>query len=443
MKSPMRCLLFTALAIAAGPLAAAGSASNRAIGSSSDAAAPPDAQVDGSGMERLHAQATPPPAGQGQRASGPDAGPPPGQAATAAGLPPPPGARAGIGDRAIDAEEARVTAGELAHELERYYVFPETGQRYAAAIRAKAESGGYDAIGSSAALAERLSADLGAVATDNHLRVEVGAPDAPRPSDLAANPPPPRPAGRGRLIALPMENSLEAPRWLAPSVAYLRINSFAGDETQLARVQEFITDHLTARAIIFDLRTNGGGGFAEIDVMFPYFFAQPTTLAMLETRDAADPITFTRLLEGPTLKRVADVPGYVRREHRIEPHPSETRLRDAKLYVLTSSETRSAGEHFAMALKHTGRATLIGQTTAGAGHTTMMRMLGGGFAVAVPVGRTVDPQTGAGWEGSGIEPDIKVHASAALIEALVLSGVSRAEAERIYSELAGSAASSR
>jgi hypothetical protein len=351
-------------------------------------------------------------------------------------LPPgPPPRREGIGDRAIEAEEARITAHELAHELEAYYVFPEVGLRYAQMLRANAAGGAYDRIPSSAALAERFSQDLKAVAPDNHLRVEVGAPDAPRPTYLAANPPPPRQVRSSRLIALPIENSMEAPRWLAPGIAYLRINSFAGDDAQLASIRKFMTDYVDAKSIIFDLRTNGGGGFDEADVMLPYFFKEPTTLAYVDTRDAADPITFTRRLEGPTLRRIADIPGYVRREHWIKPHPTETRLRDAKLFVLTSRETRSAGEHFAMSLKHTGRGTLIGETTAGAGHTTMMRLLGGGFAAAVPVGQTVDPTTGKGWEGAGISPHVEVPAERALVEALQRSGLPNDQAERISAGL--------
>jgi C-terminal processing protease CtpA/Prc len=344
---------------------------------------------------------------------------------------------AGLGDRPIDAHEARVTAHELAHEMEAYYLFPEIGRRYAAAIRAKALSGVYDSIRSSAALAERLQADLLSVAKDNHLRVVVGAPDGPRPSQVTVNPDASRPRGRLR----PIENSLEPPRWAAPGVAYLKINSFAGDEAQLAAVRQFMTDYAGARAIIFDLRANDGGGFAEMDIIFPYLFAKPTTLAMLDTRAEADPISFTRLAEGPTLSRGQDVDGYVRRIHTVEPHPSERRLHSVPVFVLTSNATRSSGEHFAMALKHTGRGLVIGETTAGAGHTTMMRPLGGGFAVAVPVGHTVNPKTGKGWEAVGIDPDIRSPAPQALAETLVRIGLPRQEAQRISAEVDREAAS--
>jgi C-terminal processing protease CtpA/Prc len=38
----------------------------------------------------------------------------------------------------------------------------------------------------------------------------------------------------------------------------------------------------------------------------------------------------------------------------------------------------------------------------------------------IPVGRTFDPDTGKDWEGTGIEPDVKVPADQALDTALRL-----------------------
>ena len=116
----------------------------------------------------------------------------------------------------------------------------------------------------------------------------------------------------------------------------------------------------------------------------------------------------------------------------VKPHASERRLFDAKVYVLTSGYTASAAEALSFALKATGRATLIGANTAGGGHFAPPgQRVNEKFGAFVPVGRTYDPRTGKGWEGMGIEPDIKVAAEKALVEALVRSGIAPEEAERI------------
>ena len=57
-------------------------------------------------------------------------------------------------------------------------------------------------------------------------------------------------------------------------------------------------------------------------------------------------------------------------------------------------------------------------TTAGAGRFGGFVDLPHGFRAFVPIGRTYDPDTGLGWEGRGVAPDIAVPADDALAAAL-------------------------
>ena len=109
----------------------------------------------------------------------------------------------------------------------------------------------------------------------------------------------------------------------------------------------------------------------------------------------------------------------------------ETPLRHAKVYVLTSNRSASAAEHFALALKTTGRATLIGEATAGANHFGGPTPLNDHFGVWLPIGRTYDIKTGKDWEGDGIAPHIAVDPTKALVLALEKAGLSHEEAVRL------------
>jgi C-terminal processing protease CtpA/Prc len=109
----------------------------------------------------------------------------------------------------------------------------------------------------------------------------------------------------------------------------------------------------------------------------------------------------------------------------------DTPLRTAKVYLLVSNKTASAGEHFALALKSTGRATLIGEATAGANHFGGPRPLNEHFAVWMPIGRTYDIKSGKDWEGTGISPDIAVDPKQALVLALEKAGLSHDEAVKL------------
>jgi C-terminal processing protease CtpA/Prc len=193
--------------------------------------------------------------------------------------------------------------------------------------------------------------------------------------------------------------------------------------------------HADADTIIFDLRTHMGGGLDEMDVIFPWLFSTPTRLVTMAARRSVDEAGGSPVGDGPTMRRVQGDPNFVTREHWVTPG-TDARLFDARVFVLTSGFTGSAAEHFALAVKHTGRGTLIGSATYGANHFGGEQDLGGGFAAFIPVGRTYDPVTGADWESVGVAPDIDVAPEAALIEALTRSGVSPEEAARLSAEVA-------
>ena len=286
-------------------------------------------------------------------------------------------------------ETAQGAACQLADDLEKAFVYPEQGKAYATALRRHVAEGRYAALSNEDA-ATTMTADLQAVAPDGHLRVEL--------MDRRRQP------GRG---AAGGENPplLEKGGWLAPGIAFLRINAFMPDDQQTAAVARFMEEHAEAAAMIFDLRTHGGGGLAQMDVIFPWLFANETRLVTMAMRRSVEEEHGTPFGNGPTLRLMEGTPQETVREHWAIPN-TDARLRDARVYLLTSERTGSAAEHMALAMKHTGRAKLVGSNTAGANHFGGGIPLKGGFGAFMPAGRTYDPVTGRDWEGVGVAPDI-------------------------------------
>lgn len=331
-------------------------------------------------------------------------------------------------DAPIEAVEARETASEFARMLEENYLFPDVARRYAEAVRTRAARGEYDGVGTRGDLAAALTRDVHAVHFDGHLRIWPQAAAAGAPPQMAMSPPlaqqgapvPARP-GPGRPI--------EVARWLAPGIAYIRFTLFPLDPAVTAVAAKFMSDHADAETVIFDLRTHRGGGMGQAAAMLPFLFDRETVFVRQGVRASTG--------EGPPMPpwaRPAPSPmeGVRASEIFVTPHPTERRLFDAKVYVLTSSDTVSAGEAFAFGLKITGRATLIGETTTGAGHFAPPgQRVNDRFAAFVPIGRAYDPRTGEGWEGTGVVPDVAVSAERALVEALVRSGIAAERAERL------------
>jgi hypothetical protein len=77
------------------------------------------------------------------------------------------------------------------------------------------------------------------------------------------------------------------------------------------------------------------------------------------------------------------------------------------LFVLIGPGTASGAEALSFIVKQTGRGTLVGDRTAGAGRLTTLTPIGDGFSVSVSAGRSFDPRTGREWERVGIEPDVR------------------------------------
>lgn len=314
----------------------------------------------------------------------------------------------------------RAAVETLASRLAARFVDPATGARYAAMLRANVAAGRYDTLAADkAALAATLTGDLQAVARDGHLRVDLAPTDPPAAPSPGAKGGPVA-ASRPGLGPIDLPSVAET-KWIGNDVAYIRFNQFAGEPGSAAAVDAFMRDHATARAIVIDTRTVvRGGGLAEMDALFPYLFDRETVLVEMAVArsvvgDGPAPMA------GPTMREVSSRDeALLRRQHVAIPHASEHRLFDAQVFFLASKRTRSAGEHFALALKRTHRGTLVGEATAGANHFGGVEPIGDGLVAFIPVGRTYDPDTGIDWEGVGVAPDIAVPVDDALARALSL-----------------------
>ena len=324
-----------------------------------------------------------------------------------------PAATAAAADHApFVASDAAKVIDATATALEENFVFPEVGTRYAAALRAKLAAGGYARFANAAEFAKAVTADLQAVHSDRHLKLLP-----PQTREAASGAATPRRPNMPR-------NAVTRSGWIAPEVAYIAFAAFPGNAETLAAVSAFLASHASAKTLIIDARQHRGGGLAEMDLMFARLFAKETALVRMDTRLSVDQRDGSPNDEGATLVRVGGPATVVRREHRAVPAAAATPLGSAKVYLLTSNRTASAGEHLSLSLKRTGRATLIGETTRGAGHYGGVVPVGSGYGAWIPVGRTFDPDTGKGWETVGVSPHKAVPAEQALDEALRIAGVS-------------------
>ena len=302
----------------------------------------------------------------------------------------------------IDAAgRSKVIDGAIA-KLDSFYVFPDVAKRMADSLRKRSARGDYDTYANAISFSMKLDKEIGGLSRDKHMRVNYSVrPIPPRP----ATPAPPSPADSARMRAQLDEINcgFMKAEWIDGNVGYVKFNAFfdvgACGPTASAAMN-FIA---ASRALIIDLRENGGGQPAMVAYISSYLFNSRTHLNDLWTRHTGKTEEYwTR----------DDVPG--RRFGGEKP-----------IYVLTSARTFSGAEEFSYNLKSLKRATIIGETTGGGAHPVSGHAIGEHFMIGVPFARAVNPITRTNWEGTGVMPDVKVPAADALDTArkLIREGV--------------------
>lgn len=297
----------------------------------------------------------------------------------------------------IDAAgRAKVIDGAIA-KLDSFYVFADVAKRMADSLRARRTRGMYDTYTNAISFGLKLNTDVRELSRDKHMGVNYSVSPIPlRPT----TPPPPSPADSARMRARMDELNCGFVKveQLDGNVGYVKFNGFFDVNACGATASAAMSFVAGSRALIVDLRENGGGSPAMVAYVSSYLFSTRTHLNDLwERRSGKTEEFWTR----------DDIAG--RRFGGEKP-----------VYVLTSARTFSGAEEFSYNLKSLKRATIVGETTGGGAHPVSGHRIDEHFMIGVPFARAINPITRTNWEGVGVEPDVKVPAADALATALKL-----------------------
>jgi len=287
----------------------------------------------------------------------------------------------------IEVEEQGLVIDSLAYTLEKNYVFADVGKKMSDMLLANKESGKYAEIKEPDQFAAAITSDMEEISRDRHLWVLY------EPERIA-------------MIKKALENDdnseleeylirelkninygFKEVKILPGNIGYINMTRFAnahyGGETAIAAMQ-FVSN---VNALIFDMRQNGGGSPSMIQLITSYLYDKDETTHL-------NSFYFRPTDEYQQFWTLPFVPG----KH----------IPDVDVYVLTSRRTFSGAEEFTYNLKHLERATIIGETTGGGAHPIDEKVLNDNFLMGLPKGRAVNPITEKNWEGTGVEPHVKV-----------------------------------
>lgn len=290
----------------------------------------------------------------------------------------------------LDAMLRKKVMDGVAENLTEFYIDVDLAKQMVGTMRARAAKGEYDSITDGDVFAARLTKDLRAVSHDKHLGVSFN------PFKMPERKGPPSAEDEARMHQQMERNNcfFQKVEILPNNIGYIKFDafpdaSFCGSTVVAAMGFVAHTD-----ALIFDLRQNGGGQPAMVTMIASYLFDKPTHLIDIYNRkqDSTTQNWTLSYLPGP-------------------------RLTKQSVFVLTSKRTFSGAEEFAFDLKNQKRATIVGETTGGGAHPVSSHLVADYFTVAVPFAKSLDPLTKTNWEGTGVEPDVKVDAKDALTTA--------------------------
>ena len=278
---------------------------------------------------------------------------------------------------------------KIAGLIESKYVLSDKAKGFADEFKAKCASGAYNSLTEAKEFAEKVTADLIAITHDKHLNFRVMVPsDVGEKAAGSLH----HPVRYFRLRA--KENAgFYKLEWIEPrigSVDLRRFYSFDQAKDMAVAAMRFLAN---AQAIIIDVRENGGGSG---DYLSSYFLPFPTQLSGSYSRQTGS------LTES-----------WTRRDIGMEP-----RL-DVRVFILTGPNTFSASESFAYDMQSRKRATLVGEPTKGGAHSVDVFGIDDQFEFYISTERSISPVTGGNWERTGVIPDIRVPAAAALDAAVV------------------------
>ena len=297
-------------------------------------------------------------------------------------------------DFAVSAAQRNELVEAVYQHLEQHYVFPERLAENLPALRRQWDSEAFRKLDHAHAIVDRMNEDLRNTFHDGHLGVRLATalppgffddPDHPDPKMVAEEEEFERRTnfGIGKVEVLP------------DGVGYLEIKGFAsktrGEEQAYAKAMTQLKD---SRALVIDLRTNGGGDGDTVADLVGYLLDKKTLLQWDIQRGGKHIEHFSaEKVEGPRYGEKRPV------------------------YLLTSNRTFSAAEECAYDLQTQKRAVIVGEHTGGGANHNRFFRVAKDFALSVPYMTTKNAVTGKNWEGTGVLPDVAVPQTDALTAA--------------------------
>ena len=282
----------------------------------------------------------------------------------------------------------------VAKKLQDAYVIEATATKLSQLLNSEDSLSNCSQQKSAESIADFMTKELNKIANDKHLSVTYDPQWVKELKEYRASDQDKAFADK-RVLETPTDNyGFKQVEMLEGNIGYVDIRSFADSHLGGATLESAMKFLQHADGIIIDLRNNFGGSPFMVNTLASYFFDLDTVhLSTFESRESGQ---LTQIQEWTS------------------PYVPGPRFKDAPLYILTSKNSASAAEAFSYAMKNLGRATLVGEVTAGAAHGRNADIVNDDYILTLPTTRGVDPRTNDNWERIGVKPNMETPSDNAL-----------------------------
>ncbi len=304
-------------------------------------------------------------------------------------------------------KDQQMVITKISKLIQEKYVYPKLATESAEYIKTKFSSGGYSNFNDLGKFIVSLENDLHTISNDKQIRIRLVNHNA---KSLNLDDP-----EKLQILQRRKEKinnyGFKKVEILDGNVGYLSFNHFSGHDSATdtaAAIMKFLSN---TDALIIDLRNNVGGSSEMLQFLSSYFFNGKTLLSQTSDRGSNVQKEFWTLKYSP-----------------------EENMNNRPVFILISSKTYSAAEAFSYYFKVYGRATLVGEASAGFANGGMNFRVNRNLEIYIPTKLVVSPVTKTNWSRIGVIPHINIPEEEAFDKSLVLARLAAEEYGNIQSD---------